>query len=143
MRLLGQTTSGGEIKWRGAATSSRRLLWRCGGSLWIAPGTRGRIKHGGEHRRADMDVEVLADEPPADELLALDEALVQLEKSDERKYRVVMLRYFAGLSIEDTAAALSISPATVKNDWRLRAGMAQACRCRGRGAGRHLPRRRA
>jgi RNA polymerase sigma factor (sigma-70 family) len=50
-------------------------------------------------------------------MLALDEALKSLETQDRRKYDVVMLRYFAGLSIEETADALGISPATVKNDW--------------------------
>ncbi len=47
----------------------------------------------------------------------LDEALERLEKYDKRKADVVMLRYFAGLSIEETAAALGVSPATVKNEW--------------------------
>ncbi|MCC6426633.1 MAG: sigma-70 family RNA polymerase sigma factor [Phycisphaerales bacterium] len=78
---------------------------------------RGRIKHGGGRQRVALEVESLADEPEADELLSLDDALVKLEKVDDRKYQVVMLRYFAGLSIEDTAAALDVSPATVKNDW--------------------------
>ena len=44
-------------------------------------------------------------------------ALTRLESLDPRKARVVMLRYFAGLSVEQTAQALDVSPATVKNDW--------------------------
>jgi RNA polymerase sigma factor (sigma-70 family) len=50
-------------------------------------------------------------------LIALDEVLDKLERVDRRKAEVVMLRYFAGLSVEETAAALGVSAATVKNDW--------------------------
>ncbi|MEJ0085660.1 MAG: ECF-type sigma factor [Pseudomonadota bacterium] len=51
------------------------------------------------------------------DLLALDEALTQLEAFSARQARVVEMRYFAGLEIEDTAAVLGVSPATVKRDW--------------------------
>lgn len=51
------------------------------------------------------------------DLLALDEALDALKELDERQSRIVELRFFAGLSIEDTAEVLSTSPATVKRDW--------------------------
>jgi RNA polymerase sigma factor (sigma-70 family) len=51
------------------------------------------------------------------DLLALDEALTRLGAIDEQQSRVVELRYFSGLDIEETAAALGISPATVKRDW--------------------------
>jgi RNA polymerase sigma-70 factor, ECF subfamily len=50
-------------------------------------------------------------------LLALDEALDELAEMDEQQCRIVELRFFAGLSIEETAAALSISPTTVKREW--------------------------
>ena len=52
-----------------------------------------------------------------DEILAVDQALQRLAALDERQVRIVELRYFAGLSIEDTAQTLGISPATVKRDW--------------------------
>jgi RNA polymerase sigma factor (sigma-70 family) len=52
-----------------------------------------------------------------EQLVALDGVLAKLEAYDSRKCDVVMLRYFAGLSIEETAAALGVSPATVKNEW--------------------------
>jgi RNA polymerase sigma factor (sigma-70 family) len=65
----------------------------------------------------DLDEEAMKVEPLSTDLEALDEALTRLETIDKRKADVVMLRYFAGLSIEETAAALSVSPATVKNDW--------------------------
>jgi RNA polymerase sigma factor (TIGR02999 family) len=52
-------------------------------------------------------------------LLALDDALRRLEALDPQKSRIVELRYFAGLTIEETAEALGISPTTVKRDWRM------------------------
>ena len=50
-------------------------------------------------------------------MLAVDQALTRLEQIDPTKARVVLLRYFAGLTIEETAAAMELSPATVKNEW--------------------------
>jgi RNA polymerase sigma factor (TIGR02999 family) len=83
---------------------------------------RKRLRHGGGKGRVDLDEVPLADEAYADDatrtdLLALDEALAKLEQMDPRKARVVTLRYFAGLSVEETAAALDLSPSTVKNEW--------------------------
>jgi len=57
-------------------------------------------------------------QPRAAELLALDEALDELAKLDPRKSRVVELRYFGGLSLEETAKTLDISLMTVRRDWR-------------------------
>lgn len=74
-------------------------------------------KRGGDARRVTFsDVRVVAEDPDID-LLALDRALDALAEEDERLSRVVHLRYFTGLSIEETAEALGISPATVKRDW--------------------------
>jgi RNA polymerase sigma factor (TIGR02999 family) len=72
---------------------------------------------GGGHRRLDMDEVELAIEAPRVDLLALDEALAQLEAKDPRKAALVKLRYFAGLTNEQAAEALGISAATAKNDW--------------------------
>ena len=58
-----------------------------------------------------------SDDDPT-KLLALDEALVKLEQTDPRKAEVVSLRYFAGLTIDDTARAMGLSPRTVDNEWR-------------------------
>lgn len=55
----------------------------------------------------------------SEEMLALDEALTRLASENERAARVVECRFFAGLSIEETAAALDIAPTTVKRDWTL------------------------
>ena len=63
------------------------------------------------------EVAVVSDER-ASELVALDEALTTLAKVDERKSRVVELRYFGGLSVEETAEVLGVSPDTITRDWR-------------------------
>jgi hypothetical protein len=60
---------------------------------------------------------VAPDGAPGEDLLALDEALRQLEAEDPVKARLVELRFFAGASLEDSAAMLSISPATAKRYW--------------------------
>jgi len=60
----------------------------------------------------------VADAPSAD-VMALDDALDRLARQDARKARIAELRYFGGLSVEETAEALSISVATVMRDWRL------------------------
>jgi RNA polymerase sigma-70 factor (ECF subfamily) len=82
------------------------------------------VKHGGEAQRISFD-EVLAKQevilmskPRAAELLALDEALDELGQLDPRKCRVVELRYFGGLSLDETAEVLQVSPMTVRRDWR-------------------------
>ncbi len=80
---------------------------------------RGYAKRGGNAVHVPLDEERLG--PPASGigLLALDEALDSLSRIDARKGRVVELRYFGGLSVEETAEFLSISPETVKRDWRM------------------------
>ncbi len=76
-------------------------------------------KHGGALRRVSLvnAMEVSGDRSGA--LLALDDALKTLETLNLRQSRVVLLRYFGGLSVEETAKALMISPETVKKDWKL------------------------
>jgi len=64
------------------------------------------------------DAPAISAEPSAD-LVAVDDALNQLAKVDERKSQVVELRFFGGLSVEETAEVLKVSPETVARDWRL------------------------
>ena len=64
------------------------------------------------------EVSIPAPEPPVD-LVALNLALAALEKKDERKCRIVELRFFGGLTVEETAEVLQVSPDTVKRDWRI------------------------
>jgi RNA polymerase sigma factor (TIGR02999 family) len=78
---------------------------------------KGRPKHGGDLARVDIDCVPSVAEPLADGLLALDEALTKLAAEDRVKADLVKLRYFAGLSVEETALAMGISEATVKRYW--------------------------
>jgi RNA polymerase sigma factor (TIGR02999 family) len=74
-------------------------------------------KRGGDAKRVTIsDVDVKAEDPQVD-LLALDEALSALSEENERLGRMVELRYFAGLSVDDVAKILGVSDATVRRDW--------------------------
>ncbi len=75
-------------------------------------------KRGGGEHAITLDEALIVVEPGRD-LVALDEALDALAKMDERKARVVEMRFFGGLSVEETAAALDVSPDTVMRDWRI------------------------
>lgn len=76
-----------------------------------------RVKHGGEHHRVEMDDERLVCSVPAEQLIALDEALERFAQEDPEKAQLVKLRFFAGLSIEEAADALGISRATASRHW--------------------------
>lgn len=79
--------------------------------------SRNAVKRGaGAVKLPLADALAVAEERP-DELVALDEALTRLEALSPRQARVVEARFFAGMSVEETAAALDISPATVKREW--------------------------
>jgi RNA polymerase sigma factor (TIGR02999 family) len=76
-------------------------------------------KRGGGMTRVSLNEDVVIVEETFSRLLMLDDALSQLQKFDERLCKVVELRYFSGLTVEETAEVLSVSPRTVKNDWSL------------------------
>ena len=76
------------------------------------------IKRGGLAQQVSLDDVSLMTRERAAELVALDEALNELAKLDPRKGRVVELRYFGGLSLEETADVLGVSVMTVRRDWR-------------------------
>jgi RNA polymerase sigma factor (TIGR02999 family) len=78
---------------------------------------RSARKRGGGAVRLTLDDLVAPVPSPSIDVLALDEALQRLARLDERHARVVELRYFGGLSVEETAVALELSPATVKRAW--------------------------
>ena len=78
---------------------------------------RATQKRGGGRHQAALDLDALPAHAPDEQILALDEALRRLEQHNERYGRIVECRYFAGMSIEETATVLRISPATVKRDW--------------------------
>jgi RNA polymerase sigma factor (TIGR02999 family) len=114
LRLVGGET---EQSWdnRGhffaaAAEAMRRIL--------VASAKRKRrLKHGGDRVRVDLDSACMVEHSPSDQLLALDEALMRLAVEDPQKARLVSLRYFAGMTVAEAAAALGISRATADRYW--------------------------
>jgi RNA polymerase sigma factor (TIGR02999 family) len=80
---------------------------------------RGFQKRGGGAQRVDLREDLVATADPACDLVALDRALEALSVADARKGRTVELRFFAGLSVDETAEILHVSADTVKRDWRL------------------------
>src|SRR5205807_3920510 len=78
---------------------------------------KGRLKHGGNRQRVELDVAEIAVQTPADDLLALDEALTRLAERDAQTAQLVKLHCFAGLSIEQAAEVLAISGRTAYRDW--------------------------
>lgn len=93
-----------------AAEAMRRIL------IEHARAKRGAMRGGGR-RRLPLDVVELAAAGDSDEILALDEALSRLEQQDAGAAEVVRLRFYAGLSVEEVAAATNSSPRTVKREW--------------------------
>ena len=76
-------------------------------------------KRGGEGARVTFDEALVVTDEPRQNFVALDDALEALAKFDERKSRVVELRFFGGLSVDETASVLNVSRDTVMRDWRL------------------------
>jgi len=74
-------------------------------------------KRGGGARKMALDEALIISQERAAEVVALDEALGQLAEIDPRQSRIVEMRFFAGLTIEETAEVLSLSPATIKREW--------------------------
>jgi RNA polymerase sigma factor (TIGR02999 family) len=108
-----------QVQWQNRAhffAISARLMRRI---LVDAARERGYLKRGGGACKVELDEAMAIGNQPEEELLALDEALTALAEIDLRKARVVELRYFGGLSLEETAEALHVSPETIKRDLRL------------------------
>jgi RNA polymerase sigma-70 factor (ECF subfamily) len=107
------------VSWRDRAhffALSSRLIRRV---LIDAARAKASLKRGAGSPHVALDENLLiSTEPPAD-VVALDEALTVLGTIDQRKSQVVELRFFGGLSIEETAEVLKVSPETVKRDWKL------------------------
>ena len=75
-------------------------------------------RRGGGRRRIPLDESGLAIEPPKGDILGVNEALEKLEKEDPEKAQIVLLRYFSGLTTEETAEILGVSLSTVERKWR-------------------------
>jgi RNA polymerase sigma-70 factor (ECF subfamily) len=80
---------------------------------------RQRVKRGGVQQAVTLDEAMIAAESRSIDVLALDEALNRLAALDERQAKIVELRYFAGLSVEETADVTGLSPATIKREWAM------------------------
>ena len=76
-------------------------------------------KRGGGAVKVSFDEALVVNDEPGRDFVDLDDALEALATFDERKSRVIEMRFFGGLSVEETAAVLKVSPATVMGDWRL------------------------
>ena len=115
LRLVGTADPGWENKghfFKAAAEAMRRIL--------VENARRKRSpKHGGDRKKMDFSEAALAvgERVPSETMIALDEALERLSKRDHVKADVVRLRYFAGLTSEQAAAVLKISPTTAKRYW--------------------------
>jgi len=114
LRLVGEQDPGweGRHHFFGAAARAMRDI------LVEQARRKARLKHGGERRRADVNLDELSREPDTTEILAVNDALEELEKVDARSAQVVVLRYFGGLTEPETAAILEVSESTVVRDWR-------------------------
>jgi RNA polymerase sigma factor (TIGR02999 family) len=95
-----------------AAQSMRRILVD-------AARSRQSLKRGGEQTRVALDAELTIAGAPNVDVVALDDALESLSRMDQRRSRVVELRFFGGLTVEETAAVLDVSPETVMRDWKV------------------------
>lgn len=81
--------------------------------------TKHRAKRGGSDIRVSLTNATSVTKDPDLDLVELDEALNRLAEIDPQQSKIVELRFFSGLNVEETAAALQISPATVKRDWKV------------------------
>src|SRR5258705_7613463 len=91
---------------------------------------RKAAKRGGAPQRVTLDERLMLSESPPVDVLALDEALTRLATRDSELARIVELRYFCGLTVEETADAIGSSPATVKRQWTIaRAWLKRAMDC--------------
>lgn len=114
LRLVGET----DVAWDGrahffaaAAEAMRRIMIE-------AARKRKTAKRGGDKARFVIsENDAVADEAPLDDLLDLDEALQKLEKEDPKLAKLVELRYFAGLKIDEIAEVLDVTPRTIRRNW--------------------------
>lgn len=118
LRLYGRS----QIDWAGESQFVRAAAEAMRRTLIEHARRRGRLKRGGDRQRVALTlVNGATDALPmledSEQLLALDEALRQLEEKDARAADVVRLRFFAGLSVEQTCDVMNLSPRTIKREW--------------------------
>jgi RNA polymerase sigma factor (TIGR02999 family) len=114
LRLVGRRDPGweGRRHFFGAAARAMREI------LIEQARRKGSLKRGGQARRVELSEGLALIEPPADDLLALDEAIAQLQAEKPHLAEVVLLRYYTGLSVEETADVVGRSVSTVTREWR-------------------------
>lgn len=114
VRLVGKEDPGwnGRGHFFGAAAQAMRQI------LIDQARRKAALKRGGGQRAVQLDSIELEIQPPSEDILALDEALTELERADPRKAKLVLLHHFAGLTMAETAAALGISLPTAEREWR-------------------------
>lgn len=79
---------------------------------------KGSLKHGGKAQRLELTEDLAWIEPPTADLIALDDAIQQLQVEDAHLAEIVQLRYYIGLSVEEAASVVGVSVSTLKRDWR-------------------------
>ncbi len=115
MRLVGF----GQVRWQDRAHFlgvSAQLMRRI---LVDSARKRGSLKRGGADQRTTFDEGLVLSPEKEGDLIELDEALTELAEFDQRKSKVVELRFFGGLGVKETAEVLQVSPGTVMRDWKL------------------------
>jgi RNA polymerase sigma factor (TIGR02999 family) len=115
LRLMDQT----RVNWRNRAQFFGMAAQMMRRILVDHAKTKHREKRGGEIVKLSLEDAIPLSQERAADLIALDEALESLMRIDERKSRVVELRYFGGFSVEETARILNISTDTVLRDWKM------------------------
>jgi RNA polymerase sigma factor (TIGR02999 family) len=108
-----------QMKWQDRAhffAMSARLMRRI---LVDFARARGYQKRGGGAQKVSFDEGLVVSNDRGHDLVALDDALLLLQEADSRKSQVVEMRFFGGLSVDETAEALHVSPETVMRDWKL------------------------
>jgi RNA polymerase sigma factor (TIGR02999 family) len=115
LRLVGKDGSGKQWQGRGhffgaAALAMRRIMVE-------RARARGQLKRGGNRKRVGLEDRPVAAEEGGEDVLSLDRALDKLAKEEPRQAQIVMLRYFVGLTNEQTAAALGLSEGMIRKEW--------------------------
>lgn len=110
--------AGGDPGWNGRAHFFGAAAQAMRDILVEQARRKSRLKHGGGRTREDTEPEIVDLELPAEDMVALDEALKRLEADDPQKGQIVNLRFFAGLTTEQTAEALGVSARTIERQWQ-------------------------
>lgn len=113
LRLAGQ----GEVDWQNRSHFFAVCAQVMRSLLVDRARSRYAIKRGGGLHKVELDDAAAQSPSPDEKLLALDEALERLAAIDPRKTRIVEMRYFGGMSVEETAQVLDLSPITIKREW--------------------------